>query len=176
METKNYIEVQNVQNGKCKKVVKLDIDANNTFSYVIEDKQIKITVSNMEPTKEEIQELKQQKERDRKIDNDYRATLLSQSLTLVALAPQTLNDLESMLDVPSLESRIFWDDVAPYVCALTDEEIEMLEERTGKHIMTIQGEAVRYYIDSVFEATRRATAEKIKKCMGLAGNNLSDVL
>lgn len=187
MENKNYIEVNSVHFGEKKNVIKLPTDGYNTFDYAVEDNKIIITLSNKEMTEEELKVLKEQEEerkryhqlqeeQNKKMEDDFKKAHASSYLKLVAISPNTVNDLMTIKGVSSLEQRIFWENLSPDIIALTDEEIKLIEEHTGKPIATVQGDAMNYYLKTVHSIINRTTTEKIKKNMDGIYNELENFL
>lgn len=187
MENKNYIEVNSVHFGEKQNVIKLPTDGYNTFDYAVEGNKIIITLSNKEMTEEELKVLKeqeeerkryhqQQEERNKKMADDFKQAHGSNYLKLVTVSPNTVNDLMAIKNINSLEQRIFWENLSPDIIALTDEEIKLIEERTGKHIATVQGDAMNYYLETVHRIINTATTEQIKKHMNGVYNELESFL
>lgn len=187
MENKNYIEVNSVHFGEKQNVIKLPTDGYNTFDYAVEGNKIIITLSNKEMTEEELEVLKeqegerkryhqQQEEQNKKMADDFKQAHASNYLKLVAVSPNTVNDLMAIKNINSLEQRIFWENLRPDIIALTDEEIKLIEERTGKHIATVQGDAMNYYLETIHSIINRTTTEQIKKHMNGVYNELESFL
>ena len=187
MENKNYIEVNSVHFGEKQNVIKLPTDGYNTFDYAVEDNKIIITLSNKEMTEEELKVLKEQEEerkryhqrqeeQNKKMADDFKQAHASNYLKLVAVSPNTVNDLMAIKGINSLVQRIFWENLSPDIIALTDEEIKLIEEHTGKHIATVQGDAINYYLKTIHSIINRTTTEQIKKHMNGVYNELESFL